>query len=158
MIFSIDVRTSSKDYEEFFTRAKEEGNVIYVRGKPSRIIKDGDELIVWAINTLSGRQIRVRCDMVVLSMAIIPSAEALEIAKKLRIPTNTHGFFNEVHPKLRPVESLVRGFYLAGCSQSPKDIPETVAQASGAAAKVLSLFAQWSGVAEEMVTMNEAKS
>jgi heterodisulfide reductase subunit A len=151
MIFSIDVRTSSKGYEEFFTRAKEEGNAAYIRGKPSRIIKEGDELVVWAINTLSGRQIRVKCDMVVLSMAIIPSAEALEIAKKLRIPTNAHGFFNEVHPKLRPVESLVRGFYLAGCGQSPKDIPETVAQASAAASKVLEMFSKKELLTEPLI-------
>ena len=140
IVFSIDVRTAGKDYEEFFTRAKEEGNILYIRGKPARIIKEGDGLVIWSINTLTGRQLRVKCDMVVLSMAIIPSNNAIELAKQLRIQTNAHGFFTEGHPKLRPVESLVPGFFLAGCSQSPKDIPETVAQASAAASKVLEMF------------------
>ncbi len=140
IVFSIDVRTAGKDYEEFFTRAKEEGNILYIRGKPARIIKEGDGLVIWSINTLTGRQLRVKCDMVVLSMAIVPSNNAIELAKQLRIQTNAHGFFTEGHPKLRPVESLVPGFFLAGCSQSPKDIPETVAQASAAASKVLEMF------------------
>jgi heterodisulfide reductase subunit A len=94
---------------------------------------------------------RVDCDMVVLSMAIVPSTEATDIAKRLRIPTNQHAFFSEVHPKLRPVESLVRGFFLAGCSQSPKDIPETVAQASAAASKVLEMFSQKELLTEPLV-------
>ncbi len=141
-IFSIDVRTSGKDYEEFFTRAKEEGNILYIRGKPSRLIKDGDELVVWSINTLTGRQIHLRCDMVVLSMAIIPTSETIELAKRLRIQTNEHGFLSEVHPKLRPVESLVPGFFLAGCAHYPKDIPDSVAQASASASKVLEMFSQ----------------
>ena len=142
IVFSIDVRTAGKDYEEFFTRAKEEGNILYIRGKPARIIKEEDGLVIWSINTLTGRQLRVKCDMVVLSMSIIPSNNVIELAKQLRIQTNAHGFFTEGHPKLRPVESLVPGFFLAGCSQSPKDIPETVAQASAAASKVLEMFSK----------------
>jgi heterodisulfide reductase subunit A len=153
VIFSIDVRTSGKDYEEFFTRVKDEGSVIYVRGKPSRIIRDGDSLSVWAINTLTGRQLRVKCDMVVLSMAIVPSGDAVEMSRTLRIPINSHGFFNEVHPKLRPVESLVKGFYLAGCAHSPKDIPEAVAQASASAAKVLEMFSRKELVAEPLIAV-----
>jgi len=140
IVFSIDIRTSGKDYEEFLTRAKEDGNVLYIRGKPARIIKQGDDLVIWCINTLTGKQLRVKCDMVVLSMSMIPSSGAFELAKKLRIHTNDFGFFTEAHPKLRPVESLVPGFYLAGTAQGPKDIPDSVSQASGAAAKVLTLF------------------
>lgn len=142
IVFSIDVRTAGKDYEEFFTRAKEEGNLLYIRGKPARIIQEGNELVVWCINTLTGRQLRVRCDMIVLSTAIIPSTGARELSKKIRIQTNIYGFFSEAHPKLRPVESLVPGFFLAGAAQGPKDIPETVSQASGAAAKALSLLSR----------------
>ncbi len=150
-IFSIDVRTSGKGYEEFFTRAKEEGSILYIRGKPSRIIEGQDGLVVWATNTLTGRQMRVNCDMVVLSMAVAPAGDAIELAKKLRIPTNEHGFLSEVHPKLRPVESLVRGFFLAGCGQSPKDIPDTVAQASAAASKVLEMFSKKELLAEPLI-------
>ncbi|NQV19283.1 MAG: CoB--CoM heterodisulfide reductase iron-sulfur subunit A family protein [Armatimonadetes bacterium] len=140
IVFSIDIRTSGKDYEEFLTRAKEDGNILYIRGKPARIIKQGDDLVVWCINTLTGKQLRVECDMVVLSMSMVPSSGALDLARKLRIHTNDFGFFTEAHPKLRPVESLVPGFYLAGTAQGPKDIPDTVSQASGAAAKVMTLF------------------
>jgi heterodisulfide reductase subunit A len=151
VIFNIDVRTSSKDYEEFYTRSKDEGNVLYIRGKPSRIIKDGDQLVVWAVNTLTGKQVRVPVDMVVVSMAVVPTGETHELARKLRIPSNEHGFLSEVHPKLRPVESLVRGFYLAGCAQGPKDIPETVAQASAAASKVLEIFAKKELLTEPLI-------
>jgi len=151
IIFSIDIRTAGKDYEEFFMRAKEDENVLYVRGKPSRVLKQGDDLVVWTTDTLTGRALKVKCDMVVLSMAAIPSLKILDLAKKLRIQTNIHGFFNEAHPKLRPVESLVPGFYLAGCAQTPKDIPETVAQASAAASKVLEMFSKKEITAEPMV-------
>jgi heterodisulfide reductase subunit A len=151
VVFSIDVRTSGKGYEEFYTRAKEEANILYVRGKPSRVVKEGDELVVWATNTVTGRPIRVKCDMVVLSLAVIPTAGAAELARSLRIPANEHGFLTEVHPKLRPVESLVRGFFLSGCSQSPKDIPDTVAQASAAASKVLEMFSRKEILAEPLI-------
>ncbi|MGB3480415.1 MAG: CoB--CoM heterodisulfide reductase iron-sulfur subunit A family protein [bacterium] len=151
IVFNIDVRTAGKDYEEFFTRAKVEGKVLYIRGKPSRIIKERDGLVIWSIDTLTGRQLRVKCDLAVLSMAIIPSIGMRELAQKLRIQTDIHGFFTEAHPKLRPVESLVSGFFLAGCAQSPKDIPDTVAQASGAASKVLEMFSKKELSVEPMI-------
>lgn len=151
LIFSIDVRTAGKDYEEFMMRARDDEKVLYIRGKPSRIIKESDELVVWTVDTLSGRALKVRCDMVVLSMAVVPAAGATELANKLRIQTNIHGFFNEAHPKLRPVESLVPGFFLAGCAQAPKDIPETVAQASAAASKVLDMFSKQKLATEPMI-------
>jgi heterodisulfide reductase subunit A len=151
IIFSIDIRTAGKGYEEFFLRAKEEENVLYVRGKPSRVMKEGDGLVVWTTDTLTGRALKVKCDMVVLSTAVVPSMETLELAKKLRIQTNVHGFFNEAHPKLRPVESLVPGFFLAGSAQAPKDIPETIAQASAAASKVLEMFSKKEITAEPMI-------
>jgi heterodisulfide reductase subunit A len=153
IIFSIDNRTAGKDYEEFFMRAKEEEHVLYVRGKPSRVIREGGDLFIWSLDTVTGRPLKVKCDMVVLSMAVIPSVETRELAKKLRIQTNIHGFFNEAHPKLRPVESLVPGFFLAGCAQAPKDIPESVAQASAAASKVLEMFSKKEITAEPMVVV-----
>jgi heterodisulfide reductase subunit A len=142
IVFYIDTRAGGKDYEEFLVRTREEGKVLYIRGKVSRIFKKGDEFIVWSVNTLTGEQIQVKCDMVVLSMAIIPSSGTVELARKLKIQTNQYGFLNEAHPKLRPLESLSLGFYLAGCAQAQKDIPDTVAQASGAASKVLEMFSQ----------------
>ncbi len=152
VVFYIDTRTAGKDYEEFLIRAREEGKALYIRGKPARILKDGDELVVWSVNTLSGEEIQVRCDMIVLSMAIVPSSGVAELARKLKIQTNSYGFLTEAHPKLRPVESLVPGFYLAGCAQAQKDIPDTVAQASAAASKVLDMFSQEELQHEPIVT------
>ncbi len=153
IVFSIDIRTAGKDYEEFFMRAKEGENVLYIRGKPSRVMKEGEDLVVWSTDTLTGRPLKIKCDMVVLSMAVVPSARTSDLAKRLRIQTNVHGFFNEAHPKLRPVESLVPGFFLAGCAQSPKDIPESVAQASAAASKVVEMFSKKELTAEPMVVV-----
>ncbi|HUV89635.1 MAG TPA: 4Fe-4S binding protein, partial [Anaerolineae bacterium] len=82
----------------------------------------------------------VAADLVVLATPMLPSRQALELAQTLRVGIDQHGFFSEAHPKLRPVESLTAGVFLAGVAQGPRDIPETVSQASGAAAKVLQLF------------------
>ncbi|HID93346.1 MAG TPA: FAD-dependent oxidoreductase [bacterium (Candidatus Stahlbacteria)] len=142
VVFYIDTRAGGKNYEEFVTRAQEEDKVLYIRGKVSKIFKDGDELVVWGADTLTGRQVELRCDMVVLAMAVVPSNGIQDLIRKLKIQADEHGFLSEAHPKLRPVETLVPGFYLAGAVQAPKDIPDAVAQASGAASKVLEMFSQ----------------
>jgi len=142
IVFYIDIRATGKNYEEFITRAQEEDKVLYIRGKVSKIFKDGNDLVVWGADTLTGRQIEVRCDMIVLAMAIIPSSGIQNLVRKLKIQTDEHGFLSEAHPKLRPVETLAPGFFLAGAAQAPKDIPDAVAQASGAASKVLEMFSQ----------------
>ncbi|MCK4307663.1 CoB--CoM heterodisulfide reductase iron-sulfur subunit A family protein, partial [candidate division WOR-3 bacterium] len=117
--------------------------VLYIRGKVSKIFKNGnDKLIVWGADTLTGKQVEVECDMVVLAMAMIPNDGTKDLISKLKISSNEHGFVSEAHPKLRPVESISAGFFLAGCAQAPKDIPETVAQASASASKVADLFAE----------------
>ena len=139
-VFYIDIRSGGKGYEEFVQRATDEDGVLYFRGKVSKVFREGDKVVVWGSDTLAGKKIEIYADMVVLATAIMPSLDAAGIAKKLKISTDQHGFFSEAHPKLRPVESLTIGIYLAGAGQAPKDIPETVAQASGAAAKVVSLF------------------
>jgi heterodisulfide reductase subunit A len=142
IVFYIDVRAGGKGYEEFVTRAQEEDRVLYIRGKVSKIFKNGNKLTVWGVDTLTGKQVEVACDMVVLAMAIIANDGIKDLAAKLKINTDEHGFLAEAHPKLRPVESLSTGIYLAGCAQAPRDIPETVAQASGAASKVTDLFSE----------------
>lgn len=139
-VFYIDIRSGGKGYEEFIQRVKEEGNVIYLRGKVSKIFPEGEKIIVWGVDTLTGKEVKIASDMVVLATPILPNKGAKELAKKLKIACDEYGFFTEAHPKLRPVESLTSGIFLAGCGQAPKDIPETVAQASGAAAKVANLF------------------
>ena len=141
-VFYIDIRTGGKGYEEFAQRAMEKARVLYLRGKVSRVFPQGDKVMVWGVDTLSGKPVEVAADLVVLASAVVPREGAEALARTLRIATDEHGFFSEAHPKLRPVESLTAGIFLAGAAQAPKDIPETVAQASGAAAKVLSLFSQ----------------
>jgi len=139
IICYIDVRTPGKGFEEFYRRASDEG-VQYLRGKVSKIFRRGDKVVVWAADTLAGRKLEIEADMVVLACAIVPNPNGVELARRLKIAVDANGFQSEAHPKLRPVETLTAGFFLAGCGQGPKDIPETVAQASGAAAKVLAMF------------------
>ena len=141
-VFYIDIRTGGKGYEEFAQRAMEEGRVLYLRGKVSRVFPQDGRVVVWGVDTLSGKPLEVAADLVVLASAVVPREGSGDLARTLRVATDEHGFFSEAHPKLRPVESLTAGVFLAGAAQAPKDIPETVAQASGAAAKVLSLFSQ----------------
>ncbi|UCF50104.1 MAG: CoB--CoM heterodisulfide reductase iron-sulfur subunit A family protein [Thermoplasmatales archaeon] len=144
-VFYIDIRSGGKGYEEFVQKAVEDEKIIYLRGKVSRIFKDvGDDgkLIVWGVDTLTGKKIEIAADMVVLAMAAVPNKDTKELAKKLKISTDTYGFINEAHPKLRPVETLTAGIFLMGCAQAPKDIPETVAQASGAAARALTILSK----------------
>jgi len=141
-IFYIDIRTGGKGYEEFYHNAEETEGVIYLRGKVAKIFRDGDRTVVWGTDTLTGRNVEIAADLVVLATAIVPRKSTEELVKKLRIQTGANGFLSEAHPKLRPVESINSGFFMAGVAQGPRDIPETVAQASGAACKVISLFSR----------------
>jgi heterodisulfide reductase subunit A len=139
-VFYMDIRSAGKDYEEFIQRATEEDKVMYIRGRVSKIFREGEKIIVWGVDTLSGKKVEIAADMVVLATAIVPREETIELAKILRIPMGPNNFLKEAHPKLRPVETLSAGIYLAGAAQAPKDIPETVAQGSGASAKVAALL------------------
>jgi heterodisulfide reductase subunit A len=141
-VFYIDIRTQGKGYEEFSQRAMEEYDVLYVRGKPSKIFQENGRVTVWGVDTLTGLPIEAEADLVVLATATVPRASARELSQCLHISTDEHGFLSEAHPKLRPMESPTAGIFLAGAAQFPKDIPETVAQASGAGAKLMSLFSQ----------------
>lgn len=139
-IFYIDTRTTGKGYEEFVQRAVEEDRVIYLRGRVSKLFREGEKLKVWGVDTLSGKRIEISCDLVVLGMAMVPNPAGKELAQKLGILSDEYGFITEVHPKLRPLETSIPGIYVAGTAQGPKDIPDSVAQGSGAASKVLALF------------------
>ncbi len=141
-IFYIDIRTGGKGYEEFYHRAEEDEGIIYLRGKVAKIFRDGAETVVWGTDTLTGKNVEIRADLVVLATAVIPRKSTARLVRKLHIQAGPNGFLAEAHPKLRPVESINSGFYLAGAAQGPKDIPESVAQAGGAACKVISLFSR----------------
>jgi heterodisulfide reductase subunit A len=139
VVFYIDVRTGGKGFEEFYKRATDEG-ILYIRGKVSKIFEKDGKVIVWGADTLTGKKIEVDADLVVLATAMVPAAEK-SFAQMIKVTQDEYGWFTEAHPKLRPVETLTGGFFLAGAGQGPKDIPEAVSQASGAACKVVNLFA-----------------
>ncbi|MDY6843943.1 MAG: CoB--CoM heterodisulfide reductase iron-sulfur subunit A family protein [Thermodesulfobacteriota bacterium] len=139
-VFYMDVRSTGKGYEEFVKEAVEEGEILYLRGRVSKLFREGDKIIIWGTDTLTGKNIEVAADMVVLATAIVPSPGAKELGRELNIITDTFGFVTEAHLKLRPVETLTGGIFLGGAAQGPKDIPDSVYQAGGAAAKILSLF------------------
>ncbi len=147
-VFYIDIRTAGRRYEEFLQRAVEEDRVLYLRGKVSKIFRDGDKVVVWGADTLSGQQVEIAADMVVLATAIVPRPETRRLAELLGIDVDAHGFLQEVNPNLEPVSTRRPGVFIAGAAVGPRDIPETVAQASAAAAKVLALFARWQAVPE----------
>jgi heterodisulfide reductase subunit A len=150
-VFYIDIRSQGKGYEEFVQRAMTDHDVLYLRGKVSKVFQENGHVTVWGVDTLTGLPVEVEADLVVLATATVPRADARELGQRLRVSTDEHGFFSEAHPKLRPVESLTAGIFLAGAVQFPKDVPETVAQASGAAAKALRLFSQSQMVQEPTI-------
>jgi heterodisulfide reductase subunit A len=139
-VFYMDIRAGGKDYEEFVQRTIEEENVLYLRGRVARMYSEDGRVTVCGTDTLTQQNMEIQADLVVLAMAMRPSAGTEELAKKINICTSETGFLTEAHPKLRPVESLTAGIYLSGCAQAPRDIPDTVAQASGASSMVCSLF------------------
>jgi len=141
-VFYIDVRAAGKGYEEFIKRVMEEYGVVYIRGRVSKIYKENGKLIVQSVDTLTGERLEIPVDMVVLAMGMVPSRDNKRLAETLRIPVDQYGFFQEVHPKLRPVESFTSGIFVCGVAQGPKDISETVAQASAAAAKAIALLSK----------------
>ncbi len=145
--FYIDIRAPGKMYEEFYHRMLDEG-VRFVRGKVAQVTdavqspEEEGRLVVQYEDTLIGRQRRMAVDMVVLSVGLEPRHDSREVARIFGISTDADGWFREKHPKLDPVATMTEGVFIAGCCQGPRDIPDSVAQASAAAAKVLSLIGQ----------------
>jgi heterodisulfide reductase subunit A len=150
-VFYMDIRAGGKDYDEFVRRGIEEEGSVYLRGRVSRIYERKGKLIVLGSDTLSGTSVEIEADMVVLATAMKPSSGYAALARMLGLSYNKYGFFQEAHPKLRPVETNVAGVFLAGTCQGPKDIPESVGLASGTAAKVLGLFSSDTLEREPMV-------
>lgn len=137
--FYIDMRCFGKGYEEFYKKVQEEG-VRMIRGKAGSITeKENGILTVKAEDTLSGRLIEVDVEMAILCTAMEARPNAEEVMRKFGIGIGQDGFFQEEHPKLAPVSTPSSGVFLAGACQGPKDIPDTVAQAKGAACECLAL-------------------
>jgi heterodisulfide reductase subunit A len=142
--FYIDQRCYGKGYEEFYERCQQEGTT-FIRGKVAEITdqaagpEEEGKLVAIAEDTLLGSILRVPVDMVVLCVAMEARSTALEVGRTFGVNQGADGFFLEEHPKLAPLNTATDGVFLAGTCQGPKDIPDTVSQASGAAAKALSL-------------------
>jgi len=139
-VFYMDIRSDSKGYEEFVQKTIEEKGILYLRGRVSRVFQEDGRVRVLGVDTLTGKVVEVAADMVVLATAIVPSHGVKDLAAKLRATVDRHGFLTEAHIKLYPVESSTKGIYLAGCGQGPKDISDTVSQASATASKVQALL------------------
>jgi heterodisulfide reductase subunit A len=142
-IFYMDMRTHFKGYEEFYRRARELG-VNFIRGRVSQINENPKtkNLLIRAEDMMLGEPIEVESDLVVLSTAAIPSKGADEVSRILSITRGADGFFMESHPKLKPLDTSVDGIFLAGACQGPKDIPYSVSQGSGAAARAATVLSQ----------------
>jgi heterodisulfide reductase subunit A len=139
-VFYMDIRAGGKGYEEFVRRAIEQDGAQYYRGRVSKITEENGKLIVRGADTLAGEPVTIEADMVVLAAAMRPADGVEQLAQKFNVGYDEYGFLLESHPKLRPVETSAAGVFICGACQAPKDIPESVAQASAAASKVLVTF------------------
>ncbi len=142
--FYTDLRATGKGCEEFLNRARSEFGIKFTRGRVSRIAMDdgGKKLIVEAEDTLVQKQIERPVDLVVLATSMVPPHDTRNLAKILNISTGADGYFLEDHLKMRPAQSTLRGIFLAGVAQGPKDIPESIAHAESAASKVIGMIAK----------------
>jgi heterodisulfide reductase subunit A2 len=142
--FYIDMRCYGKGYEEFYRRLQQE-DITFVRGRPGEITdqalhpEEQGKLIVISEDTLLGRRLRIPVDMVILCSAMEARQDTADAARIFGINQGSDGFFLEEHPKLGPMSTATDGVFLAGACQGPKDIPDAVAHASGAAAQALAL-------------------
>jgi heterodisulfide reductase subunit A len=155
--FYIDMRCFGEAYEEFYQRVSEMG-VNFIRGKVAGVTdqaksdEEKGKLIVTAEDTLLGKMMRVPVDMVILCAALQPRSDAADIATIFTIGQRGDGFFLETHPKLAPVNTPTDGVFIAGCCEAPRDVPDTVAQASAAASKALSLISRGKVTTEAAVS------
>jgi heterodisulfide reductase subunit A len=136
-----DIRSFGKGYEEFYNRTVKMG-VHFYHGKVKSIEENNSQLHVTWDEAFYGQPDHIDVDMVILATGFEPQADTAQVAAQFGISRSRDGFFLERHPKLAPVETTSEGIYLAGTCQSPKDIPDSVAQAGAAAAAALSLMDQ----------------
>jgi heterodisulfide reductase subunit A len=139
----VDIRAYGKGFEDLYKRARKEG-VKFIRGLPSEIIEDKKTCNLWLIgeNTLQKELYKINVDMAILSVGLEPRKDTEIIQRLLTLSRTQDGFFMEAHPKLRPVDAATGGIFFAGCAESPKDIKDSVTQASAAAARAGILMAK----------------
>jgi heterodisulfide reductase subunit A len=138
-ILYMDIRTFGKGFEEYYTRARDDTDLHFLRGRVAEVIKNegNGSMIVRYEDTESGDFSEIATDMVVLSSALIPSPSTPELAKILGIDLDHGGFFKERHPIDDPISTSRDGIFICGCAQGPKDIPDSVSQAQAASARAV---------------------
>ena len=150
-----DIRSFGKGYEEFYNRAQKMG-IKFIRGLPSEVRQESDGSLIFDVyESNTEKLLEIHADLVILASGLVPGSDFSKLQNELRIPRSPDGFFLETHPKLQPLETPTRGIFLAGTCQSPKDIPDTVAQASGAAMKATELLATGEVDIEPLVAVVE---
>ena len=139
-VFYIDIRAFGKGFEDLYTRSRRLG-VRYLRGLPGTVEETPDKgLKVSVENTATGKLETHHLDMLVLALGIKPASSTQRLQEMLGLQLTPDGFFLEAHPKLQPVDAATRGVFYAGCAEGPKDIKESVTQASAAAARAIRLM------------------
>jgi heterodisulfide reductase subunit A len=138
-ILYMDVRAFGKGFEEFYERVQKE-EILYRRGNPSEVYRKNGKLVVRGEDTLLGEAFELEADLVVLASGLVPRKEDNILKDIVGLDKSPDGFYAEA-PGLDPVVTAIEGIFLAGCCQGPKDIPDTVAQASGAASLACALLA-----------------
>ncbi len=143
-IFYMDIRAFGKGYEEFYEIAAREYNINFIRGRVSELYENplNKNIIIRAEDTLLRRPLELEFDLVVLSVGLEPREDIQSVSRMIGVAQTADGFLMEAHPKLRPVDTLSEGIFVAGAVQGPKDIPDAVAQAKGAASAAASLMAE----------------
>ncbi|HVP93169.1 MAG TPA: CoB-CoM heterodisulfide reductase HdrA2 [Acidobacteriota bacterium] len=151
-VFYVDIRAYGKGFEDLYKRARREG-VMFIRGLPAEIMEDKKTRSLWLVgeNTLQKELYKVNVDMTILSIGLEPRKDSEMIQRLLTLSRTQDGFFMEAHPKLRPVDAATGGIFFAGCAEAPKDIKDSVTQASAAAARAGILMARGK-VAVEAIT------
>ena len=139
-VFYIDIRAFGKGFEDLYRRSRRLG-VQYLRGLPGNVEEDRDRNLRVAVeNTATGRLEIHNLDMLVLAVGVKPSSSTQRLQEMLGLQLTSDGFYLEAHPKLQPVDAATRGIFFAGCSEAPKDIKESVTQASAAAVRAIRLM------------------
>jgi len=143
--FYIDMRAFGKGYEEFAERIKQEGTYI-IRGHSASVEMNHDQMVVRGEDIFNDKLVEFRVDMVVLAVGLIPSGSAEELSRMLGVQRDSDGWFSELDYNGSPTDTDKGGIYVAGMCQAPKDIPDTVAQASAVAAGVLGSISSGKGI------------
>jgi heterodisulfide reductase subunit A len=146
-----DIRSFGKGYEEFYRNIRGM-KTNFFRGRPSEVRKSNDNLTIDIFDTTTNKLFEINTDLVVLVPALVPRADAADFARLLRISQSPDGFLLEAHPKLRPIDTFTGGVFITGCCQGPKDIQDSVAQASGAAARAANILSKKELEAEPLIS------